>query len=90
MVSSTRTVTEVSAASADASPKTGLVFRGNAKSKDSEPQQEYKMQIVWQNVAKFVWIHLLAFNGIYCMFATASWPTLLFSLVCYVLAGLVS
>ena len=94
MVSTTRTVAEVAAASA-AESKTGNVgtaFRGGkaqqADSSDAVP--EYKMQIVWQNVAKFVWIHLLAVNGIYCMFATASWQTLAFSVVCYVLAGLVS
>ena len=95
MVSSTRTVmasaVDVAAVPADKDGN-NVAFRGKAASVNDEHKVDkvYKREIVWQNVAKFVWLHALALSGVYCLFMTASWATIGFSLLCYVVSGVVS
>ncbi|XP_014252773.1 acyl-CoA Delta(11) desaturase-like [Cimex lectularius] len=53
-----------------------------------EKKQEYKVNIVWRNVALFAYLHLAAVYGLYLMLFEAKWLTVFFALVLYKLSAL--
>lgn len=40
---------------------------------------EYRWQIVWRNVAIFIYLHVAAIYGLYLGITRAQWPTFFFS-----------
>ncbi|KAH7708688.1 FAT-6 protein [Aphelenchoides avenae] len=56
--------------------------------RESAKQEEFKPEIVWRNVALFVFLHIGALVGLYQLFTVATWPTFFFTFFCYVISGL--
>ena len=54
-----------------------------------EPLKEYKVEIVWENVGKFIFLHSLWFYSLFC-FHLVSWKTILFNVWCFFVGGIVS
>jgi len=50
-------------------------------------KEDYKLKIVWRNVALFVLLHLGSLVGLYQMLFTAKWLTLGWMVVCWTISG---
>jgi len=53
-----------------------------------KPRAEYKLEIVWRNVALMSALHLSALYGLYLCFASAKWQTTAFAVFLYIISGL--
>ncbi|CAG2163957.1 unnamed protein product [Oppiella nova] len=52
------------------------------------PKREFKVEIVWRNVAIMSGLHLAALYGFYLCFGSAHWQTIAFAVFLYVISGL--
>lgn len=72
------------------STPTGVLFEGETlENAVVEPQKtKYERRIVWRNVIIFSYLHLAAIYGLYLVFTSAKWTTVLFAFSLYLSSGL--
>lgn len=71
---------------------TGVLYEGDTIKEpmlDEAPKEmpEYKVSIVWRNVAIFLYLHISAIYGLYLCFTSAKWQTILYAIMLYQATG---
>lgn len=76
---------------------TGVLFEMDAETidgglvKDVEKMKKAdkrKMKLVWRNIIAFAYVHIAAIYGLWLMFTSAKWQTIIFAFSLYVASGL--
>lgn len=73
------------------STPTGVLFEGETVEEvavTETPKQKYQRRIVWRNVIAFSYLHLSAIYGLYLVFTSCKFLTVLFALSLYFASGL--